>query len=358
MTALKKDQEESGGWPSGWMDALPSALFLLDGDDIVKANDRGCFLLGIENGFKPFNWLASTAFKWRDEDRSYFDARWKDVAVEDRVPIRMELEVHRTAEQHFQCEIRLSPGPEGRGMLQLVDISEQRFRQQALQDREAHYRRLNDIAQEGIVLVQDGVVLDANSRFLVMLGVKHPEEVVGDKIAKLGFQRLGNLEPISGSGVFDRADWTLTNRLGEVLHLDIGKGKLEDGSEVWMMYDVSDRKRIEFDLVQERERFRLLVQSSPNGIVILVDGLIRYANPVAESLFTDGSEELEGAKFASLFPEDLVGQVELSTRQARQGKEVQEWEVELKTNQRRVMLKWRLTIFDGPALLFRSTCRT
>lgn len=347
MTALKKDREESGGWPSGWMDALPSALFLLDGDDIVKANDRGCFLLGIENGFKPFNWLASTAFKWRDEDRSYFDARWKDVAVEDRVPIRMELEVHRTAEQHFQCEIRLSPGPEGRGMLQLVDISEQRFRQQALQDREAHYRRLNDIAQEGIVLVQDGVVLDANSRFLVMLGVKHPEEVVGDKIAKLGFQRLGNLEPISGSGVFDRADWTLTNRLGEVLHLDIGKGKLEDGSEVWMMYDVSDRKRIEFDLVQERERFRLLVQSSPNGIVILVDGLIRYANPVAESLFTDGSEELEGAKFASLFPEDLVGQVELSTRQARQGKEVQEWEVELKTNQRRVMLKWRLTIFDG-----------
>ncbi|MGB1573880.1 MAG: PAS domain-containing protein, partial [Flavobacteriales bacterium] len=77
--------------------------------------------------------------------------------------------------------------------------------------------------------------------------------------------------------------------------LDIGKGRLEDGSEVWMMYDISDRKRIEYDLIQERERFRLLVQSSPNGILILVDDLVRYANPVAESLFKGVSPMLEGA---------------------------------------------------------------
>jgi len=334
-------------WPEVWMDALPTAVYQLEGTMLVRANDRGRFLLGLELGFAPFDWFQEPLFQWREEDRSYFNARWAEVAESDRVPIRMELDVIRKGGSRFQCEVRLSPGPSGVGLLQLMDISEQRFRQQALQDREAHYRRLNDIAQEGIVLVQDGQVLDVNSRFLVMMGVKHAEEVVGDNITQLGFERLGNLEPIPGSGVIDRADWTLTNKLGDVLHLDIGKGRLEDGSEVWMMYDVSDRKRIEFDLVQERERFRLLVQSSPNGIVILVDGLIRYGNPVAYGLFADVKEEIEGVRFADLFPKESADQVERSAKQSRQGRNVEEWELELKPGGRRVMLKWRLTIFDG-----------
>jgi len=334
-------------WPAEWMDSLPVAILLLDGNQVIDGNDRARFLLGLVEDFAPFDWCGDSAFQWRREDRSYFEDRWGSVGEEERVPIRMELEIERPGGSRFQCEVRLSPAPNGKGLMQLMDISEQRFRQQALQDREAHYRRLTDIAQEGIALVQDGVVLDVNSRFLVMMGVEHPEEVVGDTVAQLRFERMGNLEPIPGSGVFDRADWILTNRLGEVLHLDIGKGRLEDGSEVWMMYDVSDRKRIEFDLVQERERFRLLVQSSPNGIVILVDGLVRYANPVAHDLFGKVENDLEGIHFASLFPVDEAGGIEQSGKDARKGKMLGEYELELDGGGPRVMLKWRLTIFDG-----------
>jgi PAS domain S-box-containing protein len=329
------------------MNSLPVAMLLLDGNEVIFGNDRALFLLGLEADFSPFDWCAARSFQWRDQDQSYYEDRWGNVPVGDRVPIRMELEVERPGGSRFQCEARLSPAPGGKGLLQLVDISEQRFRQQALQDREAHYRRLTDIAQEGIALVQGGVVLDVNSRFLVMMGVEHPEEVVGDTVTQLGFQRMGNLEPIAGSGVFDRADWILTNRSGETLHLDIGKGRMEDGSEVWMMYDVSDRKRIEFDLVQERERFRLLVQSSPNGIVILVDGLVRYANPVAHDLFRKNEDGLEGLQFSALFPVGEAQNIAQKGKDARKGKEVGEVELELDGAGQRVMLKWRLTIFDG-----------
>lgn len=344
MNSNSGKSSHGSAWPSLWMDSLPSAMLLLRGDEVVDANDRARFLLGLEWGFEPFNWLKAPLFKWRQEDQSYYAARWGDVAESEKEPVRMELTVSRSGGSSFQCEVRLSPGPEGYGLLQVVDISEQQFRQQALQDREAHYRRLNDIAQEGIVLVQDKVVLDANSRFLVMMGLEHPDEVIGDTIEQLGFKRLGNLEPIPGSGVIDRGDWTLTNKHGELLHLDIGKGRLEDGSEVWMMYDVSDRKRIEFDLVQERERFRLLVQSSPNGIVILVDEVIRFANPVANTLFAN--HELEGMRFGHLFPETLTDRIDASVRETRLGRNIPEWEIELPGG-KRVMLKWKLTIFDG-----------
>ena len=161
-------------WPAEWMDSLPVAILLLDGNQVIDGNDRARFLLGLVEDFAPFDWCGDSAFQWRREDRSYFEDRWGSVGEEERVPIRMELEIERPGGSRFQCEVRLSPAPNGKGLMQLMDISEQRFRQQALQDREAHYRRLTDIAQEGIALVQDGVVLDVNSRFLVMMGVEHP----------------------------------------------------------------------------------------------------------------------------------------------------------------------------------------
>ena len=335
-------------WPEGWMDRLPSAIILVRDGQAIRANRHATFLFGWRNGL-PDNpdWFEGGWLQWREEDRTYLDVRWDCVPVVDRRVLRLELQAMRSAGEPFHVELRLSPGPDATDLVQIVDISESRFRQQALQDREAHYRRLNDIAQEAIVQVKDDVVLDVNSRFLAMIGVDHPEEVIGDPVSQLGLKRIGNLEPIDGSGVFDRGDWMMQNRNGEVLNLDIGKGRLEDGSEVWMMYDISDRKRIEYDLIQERERFRLLVQSSPNGILILVDDLVRYANPVAESLFKGVSPMLEGARFESMFPEEHRKRILHSAAEARQGRDVEEWELELPGNGKRITLKWRLTIFDG-----------
>ena len=106
-----------------------------------------------EKGLDLFkgNWLV-----WKEEDKVYFDMKWSSIEEAKRMPVRMELEASRDGEMKFQVELRLSPSPQkGLDLLQVVDISEQRFRQQAWQDREAHYRRLKDIAQEAIVLVKE-----------------------------------------------------------------------------------------------------------------------------------------------------------------------------------------------------------
>ncbi len=340
--------KDVGEWPEAWMDRLPSAVILIREGKAIKANRHAAFLFGWKDTLpKDPNWFDGGWLEWRKQDRTYFDVRWECVPVVDRTVLRLELKATRAAGESFHVELRLSPGPGLSDLVQISDISEARFRQQALQDREAHYRRLNDIAQEAIVQIKGGIVLDVNSRFLAMLGVDHAEEVIGDPVGQLGLRRIGNLEPIEGSGVFDRGDWMMQNRNGEVLNLDIGKGRLEDGSEVWMMYDISDRKRIEYDLIQERERFRLLVQSSPNGILILVDDLIRYANPVAEKLFMGDSNVLEGMRFETMFPEEHRKRALLSSSEARQGRDAEEWELELPNNKKRITVKWRLTIFDG-----------
>ena len=101
---------------------------------------------------------------------------------------------------------------------------------------------------------------------------------------------------------------------------------------------------VSLEFLENLLRFRLLVQSSPNGIVLLVDEMVRYANPVAHSLFED--IDMEGMKFEALFPKVLSDRIENSAKETRLGRVVPEWEVEL-PSEKRIMLKWKLTIFDG-----------
>ena len=176
--------------------------------------------------------------------------------------------------------------------------------------------------------------------------MEHPE-VIGDPISQLGLRRIGNLEPIEGSGVFDRGDWMLQNSNGEVLNLDIGKGRLEDGSEVWMMYDISDRKRIEYDL-------------DPGARAVpLVGAEFTERNPDSGGRFDTLRQSCGGVPVQGGCSMSSRGAVRIDVPrgapqahpaqcgEARQGRDVEEWEVELPGNGKRITFKWRLTIFDG-----------
>ena len=167
---MGEENNHQGNWPTKWMDQLPSALFLMQGSRVVKMNGLARFLFGwnSDTDEKELDLFKGDWLLWREEDKVYFDMKWASIDEGQRRPVRMELEAKRNGGMAFQVELKLSSSPsKGLDLLQIVDISEQRFRQQALQDREAHYRRLNDIAQEAIVLVKEDIVLDVNSRFLV-----------------------------------------------------------------------------------------------------------------------------------------------------------------------------------------------
>lgn len=64
------------------------------------------------------------------------------------------------------------------------------------------------------------------------------------------------------------------------------------------------RKRIEDELRESEERFRMIVESVPNGIIMVNDrGEIILVNHEAENLFGYGREELLGSSIEMLVPE-------------------------------------------------------
>ena len=56
--------------------------------------------------------------------------------------------------------------------------------------------------------------------------------------------------------------------------------------------DITERKRLERQLVEDQERFRLLSESSLTGIYLIQDGLFRYVNPVMAKMFGYEAEEI------------------------------------------------------------------
>ncbi len=329
-------------WPEAWMDALGEAMFLCEGPRLVRANNLGRFMLGLEEGFDSIDLLGSRHFVWTEKDRAYFDLRWPSA-------FRIELDVEHSDGHRFHAKLKFSMSPAGQALLQITDITEQRFRQAALLDREAHYRKLTALAQEGIATVKDGVIVDANARFLSLVGVERPDQIIGDRIESLGFRKLGNLAPYPGSGVVDRAEMHFKNRQGRGLHMDVGKGRLEDGSEVWMLYDITDSKATQYDLIQARERFRLLIESAPIGIVIQQEGGIGFVNPAAELILSADEDEIEGRDLSEFVEEASAEEVKKRTAATKDGDTPDELQVEMTADgeTRLVNLAWRLSIFNS-----------
>ncbi len=85
---------------------------------------------------------------------------------------------------------------------------------------------------------------------------------------------------------------------------------IEDGELVGLrgvIIDISDRREAEEALERSEAKYRLLVDSSMEGIVVVQDGLVRHANPKACAMGGIDREELIGMPFLSLVhPEDVT----------------------------------------------------
>jgi len=159
------------------------------------------------------------------------------------------------------------------------DVTERRRAQAALQESEERFRRLAEAAFEGIVITEDGVVIDANPRLGQMLGYA-TAEILGVPVTSLvapAFREAVAARIRSGSE--ESYELQGLRRDGTVFPAEVRPRIMTEGSKlrrVTAVVDITDRKRTE----QALRKLSRAVEQSPVSIVITdTTGAIEYANP-------------------------------------------------------------------------------
>jgi len=254
------------------------AHFILKDGVVVKSNRHARRIFHTEDtewvGFDPFD-SEKGLFKYLPDEESLLKTKLKNARETGRI-IKMKILSKRIDGIEFHSELKVAQIQDGIEDLQIQDISERMYFDRAIRESEERFRKLSQFAMEGIAIIKDGVIKDANDQFAVMFG--HDKVPLGDNI-------LDYIDDRDWQRLSARRNWGMQCELrgvtkqGKPIYLEATRSESgKDGEQLLMVYDITDRKRIEFDLLQTKERFRMLVESSPIGLFLVVEGRIKYTN--------------------------------------------------------------------------------
>jgi PAS domain S-box-containing protein len=207
----------------------------------------------------------------------------------------------------------------------LKDITNRKHADEALRKSENKFRDLAEKSLGGIYLVQESVFKYVNTRFAEMHGYtleelidkKGPQDLAysGDwpDVLESAQKRMSG-EP--GLLFLAFRDITKDNRIIDVEAYGsrtVYRGKV---AIIGTILDITDRRRQEEALNNERQRFQTLADNAPFGMILEdKDGTITYINPMFKKLFGYDLTDIPNGKtwFRKAFPDDEYRHMVIAT---------------------------------------------
>ncbi len=181
------------------------------------------------------------------------------------------------------------------GMTRLAGIAINRQQDEdKLRSSEARYRGLFENVVDGVYIAsRDGDIITANPALVEMLGYESVED-----LKSVGKTTVLYVNPIDRERVFARLEaqgvvknfeYRLRCKDGsEIVVLENSRAILDDGKIVaheGTITDITERKRAETRIFEEKERAEVTLQSIGDGVITTdADGQVDYINPVAQDL--------------------------------------------------------------------------
>jgi len=195
------------------------------------------------------------------------------------------------------------------------DITQRKLSEATLGDSEERYRKLVEFSPDGIGIQSEGKIVFINVAGSRLLGAVNSEQLIGKpvidfihpeyrELAKERIRLLGeegkNISPIEEK--FIKLDGSVIDV--EVIAMPFTyQGK--PGIQV-IIRDTTDRKRAEEALKQSEEKYRSLIDNIQDGVFIIQDGKMQFANEAFARMGGYTVEEIIGKEYKELVaPEDL-----------------------------------------------------
>lgn len=206
----------------------------------------------------------------------------------------------------FFCRIAptvFNEGTKGVSVL-LEDITDQKRDEARIRESEARLRSIFMASPVGIGVAVDRVLQEVNDRLCQMTGYT-PAELVGKSARMLylsdreyelvGTEKYNQMRR-SGTGSVETR-WVRKD--GTVIDIILSSTPLDpaniSGGITFTALDITARKQAEHALRESEDRYRKLIEISPDAVILHRDGKIIYVNPAAVRLTgAGGSDELIG----------------------------------------------------------------
>ncbi len=187
------------------------------------------------------------------------------------------------------------------------DITDRYRAQEALRASEERYRFFLESCFEGLVIAENGVIIDTSPQFFRMLGLE-PEEMIGrpsiDFIVSedrdLVRRKIESRDERTYETRFIRKDGSLLDVELRARHF------LYRGREVRVTacHDITERKRAQEKLRWSEEKYRTLVENATEAIFVVQDGALQFSNPSAVLMSGYSEEQLNQRPFIGLVHPD------------------------------------------------------
>ncbi len=217
-----------------------------------------------------------------------------------RKPVRFTDESGGTWFDNVAYPILDNQGNVARLAIMARDITDQKRAEAALRESEEKYRHLVEQSLQGLTIIQNGLPVFANAAMLEISGFSSdeylalsPEELMAtvhtgdrDHIRKVMKARLEEkIFPAENEFRILRKDgqirWVLTRGMLITYH---------QAPAIQVAYfDITTRKMAEDALRESEDRYRKLVEISPNAVILHRDGKVIYVNPALIRLLRAGS---------------------------------------------------------------------
>ncbi len=191
------------------------------------------------------------------------------------------------------------------------DITDRKLAEDKLRASETRYRNLfhNNAAVQIIIDSDTGEVFDANDAACAYYGLT---------LNEIQQKKLWDLNPSGEEFIRSNMDSALdtgtlhivTNHRradGETRDVEVYSGRVDlDGRKLLhaIIHDITERKQAEKALAESEQRFRLFVESAPDGVFVEVNGRFAYVNTKTVKMFGASEKDLVGSDVLSVFAEE------------------------------------------------------
>lgn len=208
------------------------------------------------------------------------------------------------------------------GMIVAVftDVTERKIAQDAIEESESRFRMLVENSVELVYqLGADGTILYVSPSSQRMMGFS-PEEVVGKKF--VAFIHPDDMDFVVAEfeaglkGNIDPSEFRLLHRNGSVKWVRTTTRPLEednpDAGLTGVMADVTERKKVEDELVASESRYRSIVENNADGMLVTDCETRRVVrcNAAITALTGYSKEELQQLTLLDLHPQEMRAEIE------------------------------------------------